>query len=316
MNTKTLLATAIALLQFALAFGQGTTAKKEQFSFQKANLLKIDNSFGDVTVSTYNGAMIDVLVEIVLDLKSKDDQKKVLEKIKIVTTESAGEVRLVTENKINGMNAVRSFEINYTIKLPQGVALEVRNQFGDVVIGDVKSGIDLNVQHGSCTVNSAQGKSNKIKLQFGDLRIENTPGADIDVQHGDFRGGNLGNLTLSQMFGDCVIRQLSGQNKVKVQHGEFSVDKLESGLKSLDINGQFSTISLGNITGNSYNITLDGSFSNFEWDDVLKSSRGGVTVISELKEMHRNKVELSSSEASSPINKITIDASHSDVKLY
>lgn len=316
MKTKVFLTTCITWLSALIALGQGTPAKTEQFNFQKANMLKIDNSFGDVNISTYSGSTIDIRVEIVLDIKNSADKQKVLDKINILTSDHSGTVTVSTENKINGMNSVRSFEINYTVKIPKGVALDVRNQFGDVVLGDIHETLQVQVQHGNCSVNSATGKANRFKVQFGDLRIESAPNAKIEVQHGDMRAGGLGDIFLDQKFGDSHVRTLSGRNEISIQHGDLTVEQLQSDLNTLTVDAQFSSVKLGNITGNSYLMKLDGNFSNFTWEKVLKSSKGGITIISEQKEMNRNKLELSSNGQSTPANTITINASHSDVELH
>jgi hypothetical protein len=314
MKAKSLLL-AIAIISGLYAFGQNGETTTEQYKFKRANLLKIDNTFGNVSVTTYSGAEINVRIDVIIDTKNKADAAKVREKINIRTSESQGIVSLVTENKINGMKTVRSFEINYTVQLPEKVALDVRNQFGDVLVSNIAAPLKLNVQHGDATVNTATGASNEFRVQFGDLRIESASGAEINLQHGDLHGGALTNIDLDHQFGDGKIENLSGENQVKIQHGDFVVDQLANQLKTLDIDAQFSSVELGNITASSYKISLDGSFTTFSWDGVLSSRKGGITVISERKETNRRTAELETGGSSTPLNTIVINAQHSNVKL-
>jgi hypothetical protein len=259
--------------------------------------------------------MIDILVQITLTTKNQKDLEKNFDNIKIRTTETKELITVVTENKMNGNNSVKSFRIDYTVKLPAGVALEIENRFGDVTVSNTSGKINLDVQHGDCFVTQATAKGNQAKVQFGDLKIDYADGNIIHVQHGDLRVTDLKNSKINVQFGDSKIEKITGTGDFDIQHGDLRIDNLQNGLTNLQIVSQFSDVKLGNILGSSYVIDLEGSFTDFSWDGVLKTSRDDIRIISQKKDIANTNMKLLAGSEKTPQNKITVKASHGSVEF-
>ncbi len=306
---------ALSFIVILATHAQEANNRSERFNFSNTEKLKIDNSFGDVNVQTYAGKMIDILVEITLTTKNQKDIDKSFEKIKIKTTETKELITVVTENKMNGNNSVKSFRVDYTVKMPEGTALEIINRFGDVTVSNTSGKINLDVQHGSCFVTQATAKGNQAKVQFGDLKMDYADGNTIKVQHGDLRVTDLKNSKINVQFGDSKIEKITGTGDFNIQHGDLRIDNLQNGLTNLQITSQFSDIKLGNILGSSYTIDLDGNFTDFSWNGVIKSSKGGIRILSQKKDYTSTNIQLESGSDPTPKNKIIVKSSHGSVKF-
>jgi len=314
MKTKLYLI-ALSCFLISITYAQEDNFRTQRFNFSKVEKLKIDNSFGDVSVQTYGGQMIDILVKITITTKNQKDPEKNFDNIKIRTTETKELITVVTENKMNGNNSVKSFRIDYTVKLPAGVALEIENRFGDVTVSNTSGKINLDVQHGDCFVTQATAKGNQAKVQFGDLKIDYADGNIINVQHGDLRVTDLKNSKINVQFGDSKIEKITGTGDFDIQHGDLRIDNLQNGLTNLQIVSQFSDVKLGNILGSSYIIDLEGSFTDFSWDGVLKTSRDDIRIISQKKDIANTNMKLLAGSEKTPQNKITVKASHGSVEF-
>jgi len=314
MKTKLYLI-ALSCFLISITYAQEDNIRTQRFNFSKVEKLKIDNSFGDISVQTYGGQMIDILVKITITTKNQKDPEKNFDNIKIRTTETKELITVVTENKMNGNNSVKSFRIDYTVKLPAGVALEIENRFGDVTVSNTSGKINLDVQHGDCFVTQATAKGNQAKVQFGDLKIDYADGNIINVQHGDLRVTDLKNSKINVQFGDSKIEKITGTGDFDIQHGDLRIDNLQNGLTNLQIVSQFSDVKLGNILGSSYIIDLEGSFTDFSWDGVLKTSRDDIRIISQKKDIANTNMKLLAGSEKTPQNKITVKASHGSVEF-
>lgn len=314
MKTKLYLI-ALSFILISATHAQEENNRSERFNFSNTEKLKIDNSFGDVNVQTYGGQMIDILVEITITTKTEKDIDKIFDKIKIKTTETKELITVVTENKMNGSNSVKSFRIDYTVKLPEGTDLEIVNRFGDVTVSQTSGKINLDVQHGSCFVTQATAKGNQAKVQFGDLKMDYADGSTIKVQHGDLRVTEVINSKINVQFGDSKIERITGTGDFNIQHGDLRIDHMQNGLTNLQITSQFSDIKLGNILGSSYTIDLDGSFTDFSWDGVLKSSKGDIRILTQKKDFTNTNIQLEAGTETTPKNKITVKSSHGSVKF-
>lgn len=306
---------ALSCFLISINHAQETDNRTERFNFSKVDKLKIDNSFGDISVQTYGGQMIDILVEITLTTKNQKDLEKNFDNIKIRTTETKELITVVTENKMNGNNSVKSFRIDYTVKLPAGMALEIENRFGDVTVSNTSGKINLDVQHGSCFVTQATARGNQAKVQFGDLKIDYADGNIIHVQHGDLRVTDLKNSKINVQFGDSKIEKVTGTGDFDIQHGDLRINYLQNGLTNLQIVSQFSDVKLGNILGSSYVIDLEGSFADFSWDGVLNTSNGDIRIVSQKKDITNTNIQLHAGSEKTPQNKITVRSSHGSVEL-
>lgn len=302
---NSILACGIMLLA-QTSFAQIEETVKKTFEPAGSPELSVSNSFGDITVKKHSESHIDVLVEInVVPAKSKD-YDKVKDKVKIDIREMGNRLELKTVNNLDGMRT-DELDIDYTIYIPKGTSLEIRNQFGDTWVEGTSGSVFGRIQHGDFFCGQVDGNGNSIKVQFGDLRLENIEDAEIEVQHGELDGGTLKNVELEMMFSDAEIDAISGEIEIDAQHSDISIDDVMGNTPRLNIDGQFSDMSLESDHWTEFNIEMEGSFSDFSMPSELKS-----LINYKGKEMHSTEYRINQSVTD---KRITIDANHSDVDL-
>jgi len=302
---KTTIAGAL-ILTAQLALAQIDETVKKSFEPMGTAELSVDNSFGDITIKKHQKSFIDVLVEInVVPSKSKHNEK-VHDKVYVDIKEEGNRLELKTINNLDGINTDK-LDIDYTIYIPKGTSLEIRNQFGDTWIEGTSGSIYARIQHGDFFSGDIGGSENSIKVQFGDLRLEKVKDAKIEVQHGEIEGGDLENVELDLMFADAELTSVAGWMKIDVQHSDLTISHVRGSTERLDIDGQFSDIRLGSDKWSLFSIEMEGSFSDFSMPSSVKSM-----INYKSKEMHSREYRINESASG---KKISIDANHSDVDL-
>ncbi len=294
----------------ATAYSQTENRIEKQYDATIINTVKINNSFGDVKVTPYDGKTIDILVVISAKDSRNKNMQEFMDNIKIDVNEYDATIELTTNksNKNFSFKGIDSFRIDYTVKMPEKTNLSINNSFGDVKIDGISGTLNLTIQHGDVFVGHADSDQNEWNIQFGDLRIEAINNLDLKMQHGDITIGKGNNLKINAQFGDTKIDLLSGVCAIESKHGDVSIDELSSKLQSLDIGVQFSDLSIDDFGDGHYLVDLKGDFMDSSWDSswLVRSTNSG---------MNSAAFTLETPNTARAAKKITIQASHSDVDL-
>lgn len=299
----------IALFSVGTLVGQTEKKVNNSFNVGNAGSLTIKNSFGDIDIEPFGGDRIEVEVTITVETRNQKDVQKYLDKIRIDASESGNNVSLRTINDMNGGNRVKEFSIDYEVKVPRKTSLEIRNTFGDLTIESSEGLLNINVQHGDASIGRIKEVANKqheIRLQFGDLKVDEISGADIRVQHGDFIIEQLNGGEIDLSFGEGNVEKLAGRIEMDIQHSEIDVDEI-LGLEELDVELQFSEFRASGFENSDYEIDMEGSFTDFDF-------RGNFTVKGREKGMNSESYLVFTGQEMNA-KKVRIRGSHSDVNI-
>ncbi len=301
----------LILLISTFSYGQDDTLITKSFEVNKGAILSITNTFGDVVIDPYQGSTIEVSIRISgSDMKSKrvDD---LMEKIEIITSQKDNKVVLRTDHgqssKIS-FGGTRKLTVDYTVRIPAATNLIVLNMFGDIRISGTDGNVFVKSQHGDCTLGAIKGKTNKVNLMFGDLRIADVSDVEIEMQHGDIKAGKMSNVNCNHMFGDVRIESLGGESLIKLQHGDTRIERLAADLTRFNLEIMFGDAAINDLSNGSYKVLFDGQFGDFSSGNSL------VTKVKE-EQINRSHYVLESKENSGALIPVTISIQHGDLRL-
>lgn len=232
-----------------------TKSVNKSYNVSASDKLNIKNSFGSVEVKTWNRNEIKVDVEIEVSANTDALAQKMLDRISVKDEKSGNEISFKTDmkdihnskDKNDSKNEKSTMSINYTISMPAGNALTVKNEFGATTVPDMNGEVDLTSKFGSLTTgNLANIKS--INVEFGKATLANINNAPVTIK-----------------FSKAVISKLSGAVKMNLEFCSSVRLNLDNNLSSLDLKTSYSTVNLkpmGSLSA-SYNISTSfGSFKN------------------------------------------------------
>lgn len=216
------------------------------------NTLDIDNSFGDVIITT-GGSEIKVDIHIEASATDKDLAEKVFNSIDVTDSKSGNIVKFKTSTNMNEKkndfschNCGTSMTINYSIQLPAGTPLIVENSFGKITIPDYSGSVNLTSKFGSLTTGNL-AKTEAINVEFGKADIKST-----------------GNASYTFKFSTVNIGNLDGAVKLNMEFCKPSRIYLSSGLSSLNVKESYSTVNLRPAAGLSASYDVRTSFGSFK----------------------------------------------------
>ncbi len=252
----------------------------KSYTVSATEKLKIENSFGDVIINTWDKSEFKVDIEMYAKATSDDKAQYILDHIKVSDSQSDNVVRFKTDIHINGgnhngddndddgdddkdnnrnrnrhNNNNQQFHVNYVVYMPATNPLSLENSFGKTTVPDFKGLANLTSKFGSLTAGNLDNVE-AISVEFGK--------ADI---------GDVHNGKLSFKFDDrTVVGKISGTVKLNIEfsgHVQFNVG---NNIEELILNESYSTIRLVVQKELSASFAVHTSFGSFHNSTEFKIS--------------------------------------------
>jgi hypothetical protein len=253
------------LLAFALApllsmANNGDDVEKKRTISKSYNVgpedrLSIENSFGNVTVTTWDKNEIQIDIEIGVHASSEEKAQKMMDLINVKDNQGGHEISFKTDiGHMSGKDNwsknedTRKFYVDYKIIMPSKNPLRIENSFGKTIIPDFD---------GSASITS----------KFGELSTGKLPNATlVHVEFGKAEIGRLNNADVVLKFnGNSNVAGIGGTSKVDVQFCSKVNITVDNALNSFTLFQSYSTINLrvsNNLSAQFDVYTNFGSFNN------------------------------------------------------
>lgn len=247
----------------------------KSYTVTSSDKLHIENSFGNVVISTWDKNEIKVDIEIGVKASSEQKAQEMMDEIEVRDSKDGGNISFKTEigdinergnNKKHNRNedhpnrdgdneGERKFYIDYKVYMPAVNPLEIENSFGKTTVPDLKGEVNLTSKFGSLTT----GKLDNVD--------------EIDVEFGTASLGPIHNGDITFKFnGKSQIASVSGTVKIKSEFSgnvQFDVD---NNIEELSLYESYSTIKMTVTKALSANFDVHTSFGNFHNNTDFKIS--------------------------------------------
>ncbi|MBD1398258.1 hypothetical protein H9Q13_13895 [Pontibacter sp. JH31] len=243
---------------------------EKTYKVNKSDVLNVENKFGRVHVNTWDRNEIQVKVEIISRASSEKNAQELLDKISIADKRSENTVFVRTEmESIKNHGGTRSFEINYTISMPDENALTVKNSFGDVYLAALKGKVDVNVKYGSLKSDRLSNASNSVSIAYGSGRCGYINGGQVHIAYSDLNMESTNGLKGSSKFSDFKIGSLAESLDLELKYGSLRVDNVSKNVRKINVASGFSPIYLNFDDNTTFDFDVNVQFGNFNVNKAL-----------------------------------------------
>jgi hypothetical protein len=264
-------------------------------------VINIDNSYGNITISTWNEDKIelDILIKV-----SGDSEKWVNRRIDDIDVKIEALTNLVTAKTIiedsdfyNNGNT-NSFEINYVIKIPKNGSIKLNNKYGNIFSTDIFGNVDVECKYGKIVLGKLNGNNSKIELgycpkstiefiktgnikaRYSGITINESISLNLDSNYTDVVLDDCQNLVYDSNYGKLNLKKI---NNIKGS-GNYMSLKIVDLMSNLDIETHYSKISIEKINEKANNILIDAGYTdlsigydvNFAFDFDLSTKYGNI----------------------------------------
>ncbi len=126
----------------------------------------LKNSFGSIHCTTWEKNEVSINIVITVDTKSQEEAEEIFKQIDITLNGSESTVTARTR-LAKGFKVKGKFSINYFVHMPATVNLDLSNEFGDVVIGELKGRSIITIEYGHAVIETLNHGDNLLKAEFG-----------------------------------------------------------------------------------------------------------------------------------------------------
>ena len=301
---KTLNCKSAILLALLMASGVSLRAQtlreedQKEFKATGTTELKVDNQFGTITVNDWDQDKVSISWIIQVTDSDEARAKKTMEKIKVEVKEEGNQIIAKTTignqgnlNLHNGKDDKRSFSIDYVVKCPKNIKVNLDNQFGDIKLATLTGQVKVDLQFGSLNAVSLTGQGSSLDMQFGEVTIGTLLDAKIDIQHceslkineggvlnidAQFTKLDLGTVTsLDADLNNCEFEaeNIKGLLKLESNMGSVKVLNVDAGFKALEISQNMGDVSLAMDPKAGYQLDAEVNMGSIKVPEGMKLSK-------------------------------------------
>ncbi len=239
--------------EFEGKYTKEKTIKKE-FNVDADALLKVNNDYGNLTITSWNENRIVIEVHI---KTNGDNEEKVQNKLDEISVDFDSSNSLVSarttygQQKSNwgwnwGKNNNVNMQINYTIKLPIKNSVNLDNDYGNIILDRIDGHAKINCDYGRLEIGELHGRNNQLNFDYtSKSTIGYINSGEIKADYSGFTIEKAGNLILNTDYTNATIENMENLEYTS-DYGNIAVGEA----KNVNGNGDYITVKLGTVHGN------------------------------------------------------------------
>ncbi len=247
---------------------------KKSFNVSNNATLKVDNSYGNLDVITWNENRIEIVVNISV---SGNNEDKVREKIDNITVDFEGSANYVSaetifnKSKSNswwnwGSSSNINMKINYVIKMPMTNSVDLENDYGSINLDKLEGNARINCDYGKITTKELMGTNNQIEFDYTkNSYFEYINKGSINADYGEFVVAKAKSIDLEADYTNSRFETIEDL-KYDCDYGSLTADRANN----VSGNGDYLTIVLGDIYKN---VSIDSDYGSIKIKNIKETAK-------------------------------------------
>jgi hypothetical protein len=244
----------------------------KSYNVDANDILQIVNKFGKVTVNTWNKNEFKVDVQLKFSSNNEEAVNDMIEGSSISDSKVGNVVSfrtiLASGKSKSHNNNKQKIDINYTVYMPAGNAIDINNQFGAVTLPDLSGKATIKVQFGNLIAQQLTNTQNDISISFtqdNTSTIEVFNGGKLKVQYSKFNVGVLNNADANFGFSTVDIDKIKGSADMDVKFGKaLNIASIDKNTKTININAQFTKVNLDFKESDNFTFDVTSKMGGFD----------------------------------------------------
>ncbi|MFD2099196.1 hypothetical protein [Flagellimonas iocasae] len=288
LQFKTILLALLFIPVALFAYTDGMNGKytkektiKREFNVNADALFKVNNSYGNLNITSWNENRVMIEVHIKANGNDEDRVQDRLNEIDVDFENNPGLVAARTLFGDRGNNWGWSWtkkrnvnvQVNYTIKLPVKNSVNLSNDYGNIFLDRIDGHAKINCDYGKIDAGELRGRNNELRF---DYTSRSTFGyinsGEIIADYSGFTVEKAGNLTIKADYTNAVIEEM-GNLEYSSDYGSLEAHDV----KNVNGNGDYIGVKLGTVHGN---VSISSDYGSIKIDE-LATDAGNVEIRSD-----------------------------------
>ncbi len=250
--------------------GRHTREKKisKQYNVNADAILKINNSYGNIDIKTWDQNRISI--EVIIKTNGNDEQKvkEKLDEINVEFNQTSSGVSARTifrrENSswlsnIFGSSSNVNMEINYIVRAPATNNVDLSNDYGHIFIDKLTGNARISCDYGRLDIGELHGNNNQINFDYSrNSRFGYINRAVVNADYSEFTIEDAKSLEINADYTNSKIRRVESL-KFSCDYGSLTVDKA----KVINGSGDYLSTKIGELY-QSANLNFDYGSASIE----------------------------------------------------
>ncbi len=337
-----------------LAQNSQTKIIKKDFPVNANTTLELSNKYGNVNIVNTTEPTLSIEVNVKVNVRDKERGAAILEMVKIEISQQGDMVRAETQLQDDFSKMFRGFnmgdgglEINYSVRMPKTVPLNLSNKYGNVFIDELTGTSTLDIKYGKLTankiihdskeplskvylaysngcsiqetkwlaldikysnINITESKALAIMSKYSKVYVTNGSSIVSESKYDTYEIGKLNNFITTAGYGHFTIRELSGKLQLDTKYTDVIIDRISSGFESIKATNSYGSYKLGIDPGTSYKLDGYGKYCEI----VYPQNGARVNRFDENSEMKVNGVVGGNSN---PSAEVSVNSHYGNIRL-
>lgn len=278
------------------------TVVEKEFDITKDAKLIIDHEFGKVVCENWDKDIISVMVTVRVNSSDESKAAKIIDDVIVDVKGNTNKVEAFCElNQKYQKNKNIQVSIDFYIKMPETVSLDLENSFGSAFIETVSGPASISNEYGKLEVIALNNVDNNIEIGFGKGDIKYIAGGNLEISYSSLKldgsetlsleseystvnigkvktlsceveGGStrieyVENIELESSFSEVVIDEISGFFSGETEYGSLTVKHISTDFQSVRLDNSYGSVDLNFDADASYNLVAKSSFCKISFDE-------------------------------------------------
>ena len=227
---------------------------KKEFNVNSDALLKVNNNYGNLTLTSWNENRVVIEVHIKTNGNNEEKVQNKLDEISVDFEATSSMVYAKTtygdKNRSWGWNWGKNnnvnMQINYTIKVPIKNSVNLDNDYGNIILDRIDGHAKINCDYGRLEIGELHGRNNQLNFDYtSKSTIGYMNSGEIKADYSGFTIDKAGDLKVNADYTNASIGKMENLD-YSSDYGTMEVEEANS----VRGNGDYITIKLGTIHGN------------------------------------------------------------------
>jgi hypothetical protein len=260
--------------------GKHTKEKKinKEYTVNTDATLKVDNSYGNIDIVTWNENRIVIEVTITTNGNNEEKVQKKLNEINVAFSGSSSLVSAKTRFNKNkswwnwGNNNVK-MKINYVIKMPITNNVDLSNDYGSINLDTLEGHAIIDCDYGKITTKELMADNNRITFDYtNNSYFEYIKSGEINADYSGFTVGKTNKLDIDADYSKSVI-EIAEDVSYNCDYGSLTINKVNN----VTGNGDYLTARFGDIYKN---VSVEADYGSLKIESMTDNA-GNVTIESD-----------------------------------
>ncbi len=251
---------------------------KKEFNVNADALLKVNNNYGNLTITSWNENRVVIEVHIKTNGNNEEKVQNKLDEISVDFEASSSMVYAKTTYGEKdrrwgwnwGKNNNVNMQINYTIKIPIKNSVNLDNDYGNIILDRVDGHAKINCDYGRLEIGELHGRNNQLNFDYtSKSTIGYMNSGEIKADYSGFTIDKAGDLKVNADYTNASIGKMENLDYTS-DYGNMEVEEANS----IRGNGDYITIKLGTIHGD---VDIVADYGSIRIDELAPDA-GNVSI--------------------------------------